>query len=165
MPMENSPVRFRRGQRHNLPEQITDGYISIDTDHGQVYADIDDVDGQKRIALNNSMFGVVETEASSTTKTVDIQGVPYYFDGLSIIVIFNEIDKTNYDPMYLSVHHGGVSLPAVPLMSTEDTTMSGADIEPGVPYMYVYRGGSFILNSGSIVSRPKWKPISSNIGL
>lgn len=163
--MQNSPVKFRRGTREHLPESISDGYLSIDSKEGQLYADIVDGDTRKRLAINGYLFGVCDTEAEETSKVVDIPGVPEYFDGLMVTVIFTDIDPTDSSPLYLSIVHGDTVLPAAALMSNTDTSISGVEIEPGVPYMFVWRNGYFVLNSGNVGSRPKWKTLTQNPGL
>ena len=160
--MQNNPVKFRRGYKESLPTDIADGYLSIDAKEGQMYADIVDGETTKRLALNGNLFGVSDSE--ELVKTVDIVGVPEYFDGLIVTVIFTEIDKSSSDPLYLSIIHNDLVLPAVNLMSNEDTTISGVEIEPGVPYQFVYRNGLFVLNSGNVGSRPKWKSLTQNLG-
>ncbi len=165
MAMDNSPVKFRRGTKSNLPEEITDGYISVDANEGQMYADIINGDEQKRLAINGYLFAVCDTPEDEATKTIDIVGVPNYFNGLIVTVIFSEIDNTSSDPIRLSITSEGTVLPSVPVLSNEDTVITGVEIERGVPYMFVYRNGNFTLNSGNVGSRPKWKHISDIPGL
>lgn len=165
MTMQNSPVKFRRGNSETLPDEIKDGYISSDVTTGRLYMDIEEGEAKKRLAVNGSLYGVSTTEAALTTKIVDIAGVSSYFEGLIVTVIFTDIDKINVAPLYLSIVHGENVLPSVALMSNADTTISGVEIEVGVPYQFVYRNGVFVLNSGNVGSRPKWKTLTQNPGL
>ena len=163
MNLDNSNVKFRRGTKDSLPDTVTDGYISLDINEGQMYADIKTENNTlKRVAVNGHLFGVSDTDEYTLTKYVEIPGVPSYFDGLTVTVVFNYIDKQNVENLSLSVS----GLEYIPLMADETTSLSGVDIEQGVPYTFVYRlngdalGGKFVLNQSNVNARPKWKHLS-----
>lgn len=165
MAMDNSQVKFRRGYRRNLPDEISDGYMSLDTREGQMYADIVDGETRKRVAVNGYLFAVCDTPTDQSTKTIYLDGVPEYFNGLMVTVVFDDMDNTSSAPLRLSISSGENTLPSIPLMSNENTVITGVEIERRVPYMFAYKDGYFTLNSGNVSSRPKWKRISDIPGL
>lgn len=157
--MENPQVKFRRGG-DNLPEN-KDGYITFNTQNGKMYADLPD----SRKAVSGYLFGVSDTPAEDYVKLVEIPGVPVYFDGLIVTVVFEHIDKVSTDTMELSIYYGDYTLNAVDLMVDPTTTITGVDIEEGVPYTFVYQNGQFLLISGNLGARPKWKHLTDKKGL
>lgn len=167
--MDNSEVIFRRGHKENLPDEITDGAISIDTRQGQMYADIVEEGERKRIYLGGGMFAL--SDSNGPNKTIEIPGVYEYFEGLMVTVVFTDMDNADVSPMTLGIN----DLASVPLRSDEDTPITCVEIVKGVPYMfairYLYSAQAeqnvpvFVINSGNVDSRPKWKHINSMVGL
>lgn len=159
--MENTSVKFRRGGPV-LPQEIKDGYITLDKTSGKLYADIVDEESEfsGRRAISGYLFGVSETPANESVKIVEISGIPEYFDGMVVTVVFKNVDNGSIDYMKLSVTSGGITLPAVYLMVDKNVHVCGVDIKEGVPYSFAYEDGEFTLVSGNLDPRPKWKGLT-----
>lgn len=157
--MENPKVKFRRGGS-DLPETVTDGYITLNAENGKMYADI----LENRKAISGYLFGVSSTPADTALKIVEIPGVPEYFDGLILTVVFEHLDKEMTDTLQLSVCYGDIALPATNLMIDPTTNIAAVDIEEGIPYSFAYQDGVFVLISGNLGARPKWKTLFERKG-
>lgn len=157
--MENPNVKFRRGGS-NLPT-VTDGYITLNSENGKMYADVE----SDRIAVAGYLFGICDTPADIVDKIVEIPGVPAYFDGLIVTVVFEHIDKLSTENLKLSICYGDEpALEEISLMVDPTTQIAGVDIEENVPYTFTYKGGQFLLVSGNLGARPKWKRLTDKIG-
>lgn len=157
--MENPKVKFRRGGS-NLPETVTDGYITLNAENGKMYADVQ----ENRKAISGYLFGVSDTPSDTSVKTTEIAGVPEYFDGMIVTVVFNHLDKEITDTLQLSIYYGEIALPAVDLMIDPTTNITASDIEEGIPYSFAYRNSVFVLISGNLGARPKWKTLFEKKG-
>lgn len=146
--MENPKVKFRRGGS-NLPETLTDGCITLDMSRGNMYVDTASI----RKAITGTLFGITD-ENSGNQKTVSIDGVSDYFDGMTITVVFRQLDKENYGDLQIgiSVTCGETALPYVGAMAG-NSVLKVSDIEEGIPYTFVFYNGAFFINTGI---RPKW---------
>lgn len=166
--IDNSKVKFRRGGS-DLPTEKNDGDILLNTENGKMYVDTKTIDNNHEVlvrrAVSGYLFGVSDTGSGITSKSVEIPGVPAYFNGLTVTVIFENIDKTlvgDNDNLKLSICDTclGIQLPDTPLMVDSNTKLFGYDIEAGAPYQFVWQDGRFMIVLGNIGARPKWKHIS-----
>lgn len=160
--MENIPVKFRRGDSR-LPSIVTDGYLTLNAENGKLYSDF----SQTRKAVSGYLFGVSSTPEDSTVKTVLVPGVPEYFNGLIVTVVFEHVDRLSTETLKLSIGDpdlGTAYLQASDLMVDPNTPITGADIEENVPYSFTWRDGQFLLVSGNLGARPKWKRLTDNKG-
>lgn len=180
--LPNPHVLFRRGD-NNLPSTLTDGQILLNIVDGSMYFDISPytnlkpgsgiVIGKKsldsktnesekdhakqqnyRKIINGNLFGVSKNEEDTPLKTIDIPGVPSYFDGLSVTVVFGTTNVQLGSPVSLSIKDTilGTTLQSTPLVLGDGQTQVLAEnIVPDVPYRLVWYNNMFFVMSGPIV--------------
>lgn len=106
-----------------------------------------------RKIINGNLFGVSRNEEETPLKTVDIPGVPSYFDGLSVTVVFGTTNAQRNSPVSLSIKDTilGTTLQSTPLVLGDgQTQVYTENIVPDVPYRLVWYKNKFFVMSGPI---------------
>ena len=119
-------VIFRKGLSTNLPEQISEGQILVETDTGVVHVD---VAADKRLNLTSFGYGVMEG-TDWTLSTVEVPGIKNQ-DGCAFIV------KSRWIPpngMYLSVN----GQPQKRMALRGSFSIGGDDIKADTYWLVVY---------------------------
>lgn len=165
--MENSQVKFRRGHPYSwlsqkLPTDITDGYITIDMNTGNMYLDSNygEYMGNRRKIIGGKVFCMQDVNMGLMEAEVD--GVPDAFNGLSVtFVVSGDIfddPKTMNTPLKLALYSEteGTQWPETPIYSDWNRPVCLCDILSGVPYTVVYYNSAFHLENGSLYDRLRW---------
>lgn len=119
-------VIFKKGLSTNLPEQISEGQILVETDTGVVHVD---VAADKRLNLTSFGYGVMEG-TEWTLSTVEVPGIKNQ-DGCAFIV------KSRWIPpngMYLSVN----GQPQKRMALRGSFAIGGDDIKADTYWLVVY---------------------------
>lgn len=148
--MNNNYVKFRRGGS-DLPDSLSDGYVSIDVENRKLYMDTNEA----RLLVDGSVFCVpVSFQEGKTIVTV--AGVPEYSDGLTIKILFTDKgDDETDNNVTLSIVDDtlGVSLPFVPVVKSFNDgsaqNLMVSDIDINRPYELVYFDGRFLTLAGT----------------
>ena len=159
--MNNSVVEFRRGTKADLPDEITDGFFSINVDDGKIYLDITDGAESKRISIGGNLYARLASQQDYTfRKSAVVPGIHEYYDGMTVTVVFDNAGAGSDENVMVSFN----TLEYVPLYSGSLDTVTCKEITAGVPYTITYRefegmeDGFVVSSSGA--SRPKWKRLS-----
>ena len=160
--MDNSKVKFRRGNGEYLPDTITDGYISINSDNGRMFLDVGNTGevGANRIPINGHLVGISDTPASESNKIVDIPGVMSYYEGMVVTVTFEHLNRSDISGLNICIN--GSPMDTVPIMLDATRQIIADDLDENVPYTFVYHNTDFYLVHGNLSSRPRWKGLTDD---